>query len=112
MISGLIFSSFFYFPQEQIDKIFSRINSLSITSDSILSPVEALFKMFTRRPLVLKKDKSELEITADIIIGDTHNETLSVSGYFYNSGNIIIVNDGVLRLRNTGSNLDGNICVF
>jgi len=49
---------------------------------------------------------------ADIIIGDVPGETLNISGYFYNAGNIIVVNDGVLRLRYADFNLDGNIYVL
>jgi len=45
----------------------------------------------------------------DIIIGDTPAETLSVSGYFYNEGDIIIINDGVLIVHNADFNLAGNV---
>ncbi len=48
-------------------------------------------------------------LRADIIVGDTPAETLYISGYFYNAGNIIVINDGVLRLNNAHFNLDGNI---
>lgn len=46
---------------------------------------------------------------ADIVIGDTPAETLSISGYFYNEGDIIIINDGVLMVQNADFNLAGNI---
>lgn len=45
----------------------------------------------------------------DIIIGDQPAETLNVSGYFYNDGDIIIINDGVLSIKNADFNLAGNI---
>jgi hypothetical protein len=46
---------------------------------------------------------------ADIIIGDTPAETLSVNGYFYNEGDIIIINDGVLKVQSADFNLAGDI---
>ncbi len=55
----------------------------------------------------LKKFRAE-----DLIIGDTPAETLSVTGYFYHEGNIIIINDGVLRVKNADFNLDGNIYII
>lgn len=55
---------------------------------------------------------SELNYTrGDIIIGDQAAETLYVAGYFYNNGNIIIINDGVLIIKNADFNLDGNILI-
>ncbi len=49
------------------------------------------------------------ELRADLVIGDTPAETLSVTGYFYNQGNIVILNDGVLEVKNADFNLDGDI---
>jgi hypothetical protein len=51
------------------------------------------------------------KLRAELIIGDTPAETLSVSGYFYNQGDIVIVNDGVLEVKNADFNLDGNIFI-
>jgi len=48
---------------------------------------------------------------ADLVIGDTPAETLSVTGYYYNQGNIIIVGDGVLEVKNADFNLDGDILI-
>jgi hypothetical protein len=48
---------------------------------------------------------------ADIIVGDEPAETLNISGYFYNQGNIIVINDGVLNIINADFNLDGRIIV-
>lgn len=48
----------------------------------------------------------------DIIIGDEPAETLNITGYFYNNGNIIVINDGVLNIKNADFNLDGNIIVI
>ena len=48
---------------------------------------------------------------ADIVIGDEPNETLKITGYFYNQGNIIIINDGVLMATGADFNLDGRITV-
>ncbi|HEC77690.1 MAG TPA: hypothetical protein ENI34_00930 [candidate division WOR-3 bacterium] len=54
----------------------------------------------------------EIQYTrGDIIIGDQAAETLYVTGYFYNNGNIIIINDGVLNVKNADFNLDGNIMI-
>ena len=49
---------------------------------------------------------------ADIIVGDTPGETLSVTGYFYNNGNIYVMNDGVVILRDADFNLDGDIALM
>ena len=48
---------------------------------------------------------------ADIIVGDVPAETLVISGSFYNYGNIIVINDGVLIISNADFSLDGNIIV-
>jgi len=45
----------------------------------------------------------------DIIVGDEPSETLSITGYFYNNGDIIVINDGVLQIDHADFNLDGNI---
>jgi len=60
-------------------------------------------------PMVLQKCASENFGRDDIIIGDVPSETLSVAGYFYHQGNIIIINDGVLVVKSAEFNLDGNI---
>ena len=36
----------------------------------------------------------EISSRDDIVIGDVPAETLAVTGYFFHSGNIIIINDG------------------
>ena len=51
------------------------------------------------------------KLRADLVIGDTPAETLNVTGYFYNQGNIVIVNDGVLEVENADFNLDGDIII-
>jgi hypothetical protein len=51
------------------------------------------------------------ELRADLVIGDTPAETLNVTGYFYNEGNIVILNDGVLKVKNADFNLDGDIVI-
>ncbi len=45
----------------------------------------------------------------DIIIGDEPAETLNITGSFNHHGNIFIINDGVLIVRNADFNLDGDI---
>ena len=46
----------------------------------------------------------EIEFSrGDIIVGDEPAETLNISGYFYNDGDIIVINDGVLNIRNADS---------
>lgn len=51
------------------------------------------------------------DLRADMVIGDTPAETLSVTGYFYNEGNIVIMGDGVLEVKNADFNLDGDIII-
>ena len=51
------------------------------------------------------------EMRADLVIGDTPAETLSVTGYYYNEGNVVIVGDGVLEVKNADFNLDGDIII-
>jgi hypothetical protein len=60
-------------------------------------------------PLQLLEYKPKLR--ADLVIGDTPAETLSVTGHFYNQGNIVIVGDGVLEVKNADFNLDGDIII-
>jgi hypothetical protein len=49
---------------------------------------------------------------ADIVIGDTPAETLYITGNFFNEGNIIVLNDGVLKIKNADFNLNGDIYIF
>jgi hypothetical protein len=51
------------------------------------------------------------KLRAELVIGDTPAETLSVTGYFYYEGDIVIVNDGVLEVKNADFNLDGDIFI-
>lgn len=60
-------------------------------------------------PMLLRQSTPKLR--ADLVIGDTPAETLNVTGYFYNQGNIIIINDGVLEVKNADFNLDGDILI-
>jgi hypothetical protein len=46
---------------------------------------------------------------SDIIVGDEPSETLSITGYFYNNGDIIVINDGVLLIDHAEFYLDGDI---
>lgn len=49
---------------------------------------------------------------ADIVIGDTPAETLYITGTFFNEGNILVLGDGVLKIKNADFNLNGDIYVF
>jgi hypothetical protein len=49
---------------------------------------------------------------ADIVVGDVPGETLNVTGYFFNEGNIFVFNDGVLKIRNANFNLNGDIYIY
>lgn len=49
---------------------------------------------------------------SDIVIGDTPAETLYITGNFFNEGNIMVLNDGVLKIKNANFNLNGDIYVF
>ena len=50
-----------------------------------------------------------LQGRSDIIVGDEPSETLAINGYFYNNGDIIVVNDGVLLIDHAEFYLDGDI---
>ena len=63
-------------------------------------------------PKLLREYTPKFSTRADLVIGDTPAETLSVTGYFYNQGNITIINDGVLEVKNADFNLDGNIYIL
>ncbi|HEX7319506.1 MAG TPA: hypothetical protein VF399_04005 [bacterium] len=54
----------------------------------------------------------EFDGRADIVVGDVPGETLLISGYFYNNGNILIIGDGVLLLDQADFNLDGTIYIM
>jgi len=62
-------------------------------------------------PKLLREYAPRFSTRADLLIGDTPAETLSVTGYFYHEGNIVIINDGVLKVKNADFNLDGNIYI-
>ena len=58
----------------------------------------------------LKPRSIELDFFRDdIVVGDEPAETLYIAGYFYNDGNIVVINDGVVILDNADFHLDGNI---
>ncbi len=48
----------------------------------------------------------------DLVIGDVPGETLLVTGRYDRVGNIVIINDGVLKLVNADFNLDGNVGIY
>lgn len=52
---------------------------------------------------------SDFNERADIIVGDEPAETLSITGYFYNNGDIIVINNGVVLIDHADFYLDGNI---
>lgn len=97
------------FPQERIDEILSLLdfnyqNSVVVPEfleNSNLYGINFFFKSLKNSVFVFNRN--------DIIVGDTPAETLYISGYFYNEGNIFVINDGVLRLDGADFNLDGNI---
>ena len=62
-------------------------------------------------PRLLREYTPNISMRGDLVIGDTPAETLSVTGYFYNKGNIVIINDGVLKVKNSDFNLDGDIII-
>jgi hypothetical protein len=62
-------------------------------------------------PRLLREYKPNISLRGDLVIGDTPAETLSVTGYFYNEGNITIINDGVLKVKNADFNIDGDIVI-
>ncbi len=100
------------FPQERIDNILSSMdwnyhNSGIVTEfseNSRRSGLNFFLKSLKKSERIFNRD--------DIIVGDTPAETLYISGYFYNPGNIFVINDGVLRLNGADFNLDGNIYVL
>ncbi|MGB9722111.1 MAG: hypothetical protein ACPL28_11625 [bacterium] len=101
-----------HFPQEKIDEVIFKINRISKESYNVQQNFEKKVQSNLKSIFSLFDCKSHFNPLSDIIIGDTPGETLFVSGYFYNGGNIFIVNDGVLRLKNADFNLDGNIYVL
>jgi hypothetical protein len=62
-------------------------------------------------PKFLREYIPNIPMRGDLVIGDTPAETLSITGYFYNEGNIIIINDGVLKVKNADFYLDGDIII-
>lgn len=62
-------------------------------------------------PRLLREYTLTGSMRGDLVIGDTPAETLSITGYFYNEGNIVIINDGVLKVKNADFNLDGDIVI-
>jgi hypothetical protein len=62
-------------------------------------------------PRLLREYTPNISMRGDLVIGDTPAETLSVTGYFYNEGDITIINDGVLKVKNSDFNLDGDIII-
>ncbi len=112
MIFILIFQFFTFFPQEKIDMSMPSINKFYEDSMIVLSHCNAITRINLRNFLQHKKILPEFDSRADIIIGDTPGETLLITGYFYNAGNVFVINDGVLRLKHADFNLDGNIYVL
>ncbi len=97
------------FPQERIDGILS---SFGLVDQDSVAVSQFSGKRKPAGPAVISKFLSTYNFSHtlnDIIVGDTPGETLYIAGYFYNAGNIFVINDGVLRLYNADFKLDGNI---
>jgi hypothetical protein len=112
MIIILFFQLFNLFPQEKIDMSISSMNKFYKEPITALAHCNAITRINFKNFLHYERILPEFDDRADIIIGDTPGETLLITGYFYNAGNIFVINDGVLRLKNADFNLDGNIYVL
>lgn len=98
----------FFFDQPAVDRAMVELRSYHETgaSGSVSSPPAGTHGLswYTQDPRIsCSRD--------DIIIGDEPAETLYIGGYFYNYGDIIVINDGVLILDHADFNLAGNILV-
>lgn len=99
--------------QNQLDAAMELMRDYSNRENTVTTEVRysELRESPCRAPMQYLHDYEIPYTRDDIIIGDQAAETLYVSGYFYNHGNIIIINDGVLNVKNADFNLDGNIMI-
>ncbi|MEO0185771.1 MAG: hypothetical protein ABIL20_08255, partial [candidate division WOR-3 bacterium] len=101
-----------FFDQSKIDQVISFVNQYHNEQYLSTSFCEHNNQVLSRGSFLLSGPAMGLNVLSDIIIGDTPAETLFINGYFYNAGNIIIINDGVLKMKNADFHLDGNISVL
>jgi hypothetical protein len=104
----LLLVSSIFFDQSRIDEAMSQIRT-SYNEEISGGQCTLLDDITPGGPMRLEKYSREKR--EDIVIGDTPAETLSVTGYYYNQGNIVIVGDGVLEVKNANFNLDGDILI-
>lgn len=96
----LVFLNLFYFDQGKVNQALEYMESLQVSSPLQINPGLRVCR---------SQLNPEIELRDDIIIGDVPGETLMVVGPFYNYGNIYIINDGVLIVKNSDFDLDGDI---
>jgi len=86
--------------QEKTQKIsYNSVRKSELPSTNVLALLKKI-KEFKNQKLLKK---------ADIIIGDTPGETLRITGSYQVDGNIILINDGVLIVKNASLTLKGSI---
>ena len=105
----IFFISFLFSEQSRIDEAIGKIRH-NYNQEILQGRYERQDEIIPYAPMLLKANTPKLR--ADIVIGDTPAETLSVTGYYHNEGNIIIVGDGVLEVKNADFNLDGDIMII
>lgn len=105
----LLLISVFTFNQPKIDSSLKKIEGLKgePVSAEVKLPIEYPESMGSPQLYLSEFEKSSL--LGDIVVGDEPGETLSITGDFYNQGDIMVINDGVVEVRNADFNLAGNI---
>jgi hypothetical protein len=115
ILISILFNSSVNFDQVKVDKALKTLGTYYRQNNEIFLPATSnqsnfmpanAFKFFDQGML------TALDSRADIIVGDVPGETLQISGYFYNNGNIIIIGNGVLLLDQADFNLDGTIYIM
>lgn len=102
---------FFHFDQSRVDEFIQYLHQdRPALMEHLTPPVRTGFLPHIPR---FKPDEIKTEPgCADIVIGDTPAETLYLTGNFFHEGNIMVINDGVLIIKNADFNLNGDLYVL
>ncbi len=106
----LIFVGLTSFSQVQVDRALGKLHAGCELPVMQMQAHEVGFRSSGRGQAL--RERVLCSYPDDLIIGDVPGETLLISGHYYRVGNIVIINDGVLKLVNADFNLDGNIGMY
>jgi len=108
------------FPQKEINQISKQALKenqqlkLNVENQTNQNPsgITNLFSLKKKFEWIRQKNFSGSKSIDTLIIGDTPNDSLIITGNYVHNGPIFILNDGLLRFKNANATILGDIYIF